>query len=93
MPPAYSNRHERTNQIVTSALSQGADVMAVSCPLCAFNLDHRQKETAQKYPDFRGLPVLYFTQLMGLAFGIPAEQLGLHRHFVAAEEFLSPASA
>jgi heterodisulfide reductase subunit B len=47
---------DRTNQILTSALKQGADMVAVSCPLCAFNLDQRQKETVSKFPEFKSMP-------------------------------------
>ena len=34
-----------------------------------FNLDQRQKETVRIYPEFRQMPVLYFTQLMAIALG------------------------
>ena len=73
---------DRTNQIVSSAVDRGADVIIVSCPLCAFNLDHRQKETVRKYPEFRHLPVLYFTQLLAIALGCPTESLRLDLHHV-----------
>ncbi|MCP2621168.1 CoB--CoM heterodisulfide reductase iron-sulfur subunit B family protein, partial [Candidatus Aminicenantes bacterium AC-334-E05] len=53
----------RTYSIISSAQVNGAEVIMVSCPLCAFNLDHRQKETKQKYLEFRPMPILYFTQL------------------------------
>ncbi len=79
---------DRTNQIVTSARNRGAEVMVVSCPLCAFNLDHRQKETVAKYPDFRGLPVLYFTQLMAIALGCSEESLRLDLHYVDPKPLL-----
>jgi heterodisulfide reductase subunit B2 len=73
---------ERTNQILTSAQTHGADVVAVSCPLCAFNLDQRQKETTQLYPDFKNIPVLYFTQLLALALGCPEESLGFKLNYI-----------
>jgi len=38
--------------------------------MCAFNLDHKQAEIKQKYLDFKEIPVLYFTQLLGLAMGL-----------------------
>ncbi|TET70069.1 MAG: heterodisulfide reductase, subunit B, partial [Candidatus Aminicenantes bacterium] len=66
---------DRTFQILTSAQSQGAEVVTVSCPLCAFNLDHRQEETVQKFPEFKNIPILYFTQLMAIALGCPEESL------------------
>jgi heterodisulfide reductase subunit B len=73
---------DRTYQIVGSAIGQGAEVLVVSCPLCAFNLDQRQKETVRKYPDFKHIPVLYFTQLMAIALGCPDESLRFDLHYV-----------
>ena len=79
---------DRTYQIVSNALDQGAEVMVVSCPLCAFNLDHRQKLTAEKHTDFRHIPVLYFTQLMALALGCKEESLKLDLHYVDPKPLL-----
>ena len=73
---------ERTHQILTSARIRGADVVAVSCPLCAFNLDNRQKETVDLYSDFKKMPILYFSQLLGIALGCPAEALRFDLHDV-----------
>jgi heterodisulfide reductase subunit B len=73
---------ERTHQILSSAQDQGADVVIVSCPLCAFNLDQRQKETAKKFPDFKHIPILYFSQLMSIALGCAEESLKLDLHYI-----------
>lgn len=73
---------ERTFRILTSAQRQGAEIVIVSCPLCAFNLDYRQKETLQSYSDFRKMPILYFTQIMAVALGCPEESLRLDLHYV-----------
>ena len=73
---------ERTYQILTSARVRGADVVAVSCPLCAFNLDNRQKETVDLYSDFKKMPILYFSQLLGIALGCPVEALRFDLHDV-----------
>jgi len=73
---------ERTYKILTSARGRGADVVAVSCPLCAFNLDNRQRETADLYPDFKKMPILYFSQLLGIALGCPEEALRFDLHDV-----------
>lgn len=73
---------DRTRQILDAARSQGAEAVAVSCPLCAFNLDQRQQVAHRLYHDFEGLPVVYFTQLMAIAFGCPEDvlKLDLHHH-------------
>jgi len=82
-----------TRDVLEEAKAAGANAIAVACPLCQGTLDMRQTEIEREYGASYGLPVFYFTQLMGLAFGIPAERLGIHKHFVAAEELLSATSA
>lgn len=79
---------ERTFQILSSAQSRGAEVVAVSCPLCAFNLDQRQKKTVQNYPEFKHIPVLYFTQLLALALGCPKKSLRLDLHHIDPKPIL-----
>ncbi|MBS3818627.1 CoB--CoM heterodisulfide reductase iron-sulfur subunit B family protein [bacterium] len=79
---------ERTFQILSSAQSRGAEVVAVSCPLCAFNLDQRQKKTEQNYPEFKHIPVLYFTQLLALALGCPKKSLRLDLHHIDPKPIL-----
>jgi heterodisulfide reductase subunit B len=54
----------RIDEIISAVRRRGADLIAVACPLCEFNLDKRQK-----FLNKGGLPVLYFTQLIALAFG------------------------
>ncbi len=73
---------DRTYSILTSAQSRGAEVVSVSCPLCAFNLDHRQKEAAKKYSGFKSIPILYFTQLLAIAMGCQEKDLRLDLHYV-----------
>ncbi len=73
---------DRTNLIVEEARKAGADLIITSCPLCHFNLDRRQKEAKERHPDFHPMPILYFTQLMALAFGFEEEKLGFEPHYV-----------
>jgi len=73
---------ERTNKILTSARKQGADVVAMSCPLCAFNLDSRQKQAAEIYSEFKKIPVLYFSQLLAISLGCPESALRLDLHYI-----------
>ncbi len=73
---------DRTYLIVEEARKAGADVLITSCPLCHFNLDRRQKEAKERHPDFQTMPILYFTQLMALAFGFGEEKLGFEPHYV-----------
>lgn len=59
--------------ILRHARIAGAEAMTTCCPLCAFNLDRSQREIGEKHPDHEPMPVLYITQLMALAFGLPPE--------------------
>lgn len=68
--------------ILSAAGRAGADLVVTSCPLCQFNLDRRQLDMQQKYAGFRPLPVLYFTQLLGIALGLDAEKYGLDKLYV-----------
>jgi heterodisulfide reductase subunit B len=52
--------------VLENARQRGADVLAVACPLCHSNLDTRQTKMGLAHP----IPVLYFTQLMAVAFGM-----------------------
>ena len=58
---------DRTNKIMSSASEEKVDMVVVSCPMCAYNLDFRQDDAKRLNPDFEHLPVLYFTQLMAMA--------------------------
>jgi heterodisulfide reductase subunit B len=51
-------------------IRNGADIIATCCPLCTFNLDYRQKEARRIHRDLKEIPVLYYTQLIALAFGL-----------------------
>ncbi|MBT1071325.1 CoB--CoM heterodisulfide reductase iron-sulfur subunit B family protein [Pelotalea chapellei] len=66
-----------TNAILESAKAAGADCVMVGCPLCHGNLDIRQKEIEGVYKTTYNMPVFYLTQLVGLAAGLSADQLGL----------------
>lgn len=83
----------RLNRILLrEAKRHGADTMITVCPLCQFNLECYQGEIGRKFGESVALPVIYLTQLMGMAFGLDDRELGLHRLFVpparvpAAEE-------
>jgi heterodisulfide reductase subunit B len=56
--------------------------IVVACPLCHVNLDARQKQIEEEFKETFQMPIIYFTQLMGLAFGLTTEALGLDKHFV-----------
>ncbi len=67
--------------LLVEAHKEHADVIATVCPLCQFNLDVFQKEATNHYEPVT-IPVLYFSQLMGLALGLGPKELGLQRCLV-----------
>lgn len=78
----------RTAQILKAAKERGAEVVVVSCPLCAFNLDYRQKDVRQSELDFQTIPILYFTQLLAIALGCPESSLRLDLHEIDPKPIL-----
>jgi heterodisulfide reductase subunit B len=70
-----------SHKILKNAKEVGADLIVTACPLCHINLDARQKQINDVYPDDSCIPVVYFTQLMGVAYGIEPKALGLQKHF------------
>ncbi len=63
----------RAYAILDMAQRQGAEAIVLSCPLCGFNLGQQQARLKQKYPEFKGMPVLFFTQVLAIALGLDPE--------------------
>ena len=78
-----------SHKILKNAIEVGADLIATACPLCHANLDLRQKQINEEFGGTFDIPIVYFTQLMGVAYGCDAETLGLHKHFTDAVGLLS----
>jgi len=68
--------------LLREAKRRKADLIATACPLCQFNLECNQDKISDQNKENVAIPVAYFTQLMGLAMGIPDRELGLQRSFV-----------
>lgn len=76
-------------KLLESASSNGAECIATVCPLCQTNLDVYQKRVNKKFKTNYNLPVLFFTQLMGVAFGIDSRVLGVEKGIVPAQRVLA----
>ena len=76
-------------ELLDSAINNGAEIMVTGCPLCQFNVDAFQTIINRKYKTDYHLPVVFFTQLMGLAFGYQEKDLGLKTSIVPGEEVLA----
>lgn len=70
------------------AKEQGADCMVTPCPLCHMSLDIYQDRAGQAVNTQLNLPILHLPQLLGLAMGIPAKELGLARHLIPVDSIL-----
>ncbi len=77
-----------TRKLLESASSNGAECLVTVCPLCQTNLDAYQSRVNQKFKTKYKMPVLFFTQLMGVAFGLGEKELGLKNSIVSAEKVL-----
>jgi len=75
--------------LLTEAKRAGANAVAVACPLCHANLDTRQTEAEDLRGEKLGIPIFYFTELIGLALGYGKKELGFDKHIVSAEPLLS----
>ena len=82
---------ELCGRIVTNAVRRGAEALVVACPLCHSNLDLRRPEIESALGEKHRIPVLFITQLLGLAMGLDPQSLGLQRHLVPVE--FQPAGA
>ncbi len=67
-----------SSKLINEARLAGADVIAVSCPLCHTNLDARQFQMGLE----QEMPVMFFTQLMALALGLTEREAALKKNLV-----------
>ncbi len=71
-----------SKKILDDAKEHGANVMVVACPMCHTNLDMRQRAMKRTYPGHEDFPVLYITELIGLALGMNERELGIDLHYI-----------
>jgi len=77
-----------SKNIIDDASRHFADVIVVACPMCHSNLDMRQKNIIDHFPGHKVVPILYLSQLLGLAFGIDGKSLGLGQHYINTDALL-----
>ncbi len=77
------------HKLFDCATSNGAQCLVTVCPLCQTNLDAYQKRVNRKFKTQYNLPILFFTQLMGIAFGLEEKDLGLKTSIVPVEKVLA----
>jgi heterodisulfide reductase subunit B len=75
--------------LLQNALDSGAEVIATTCPLCQVNLECYQTQVNEEFGTKYSVPVVYFTQLLGLALGSHPKKLGFGKELISATPFLS----
>lgn len=80
---------ELIRRLVADADERGAQLMATVCPMCQMNIDAYQNEMNHFFGTDYHMPVLFFTQLMGLAFGRKPEDLGIGVELVSSRKALA----
>ncbi len=84
--------YEILRRILKDAHDKKADIIAVACPVCQLNLDAYQHDVNRNFSTDFNIPVLFFTQLMGLAFGMTPGSLGVGKEITSAERVLAKKS-
>lgn len=74
---------EMIHKIIKMASEGGADALVTICPMCQLNLDVYQEQANQLFGTNYRIPIMYFTQVLGLAFGYSVDELGGGQEFVS----------
>jgi heterodisulfide reductase subunit B len=77
------------NRLLKNAADYEADILVTLCPMCQLNLDAYQGDVNRYFKTKYHIPVLYFTQVMGLAMGMSAQAMGIGKEFVDARPALA----
>ena len=72
-------------KLLLDAANREADVIATTCPMCNINLELYQKQVNREFGTEFSIPIMYFTQLLGLALGIASGRLGIGKELVSME--------
>ena len=93
--PIFMPREDAADDIAFAILAEakeaGAEVIVTVCPLCHLMLDAKQRALEQKRGLKIGIPVLYVTQLVGIALGLGPEELGLDMNSVSPMDMVERA--
>jgi heterodisulfide reductase subunit B len=80
--------YELIRQLLQNAAEYEADAIVTICPMCQLNLDAYQSQVNGHFGTSFDLPVLYFTQMIGLALGMQPKELGIGKEMVSASKAL-----
>ncbi|MGI5911428.1 MAG: CoB--CoM heterodisulfide reductase iron-sulfur subunit B family protein [Syntrophomonadaceae bacterium] len=80
-------------EIIKNAKNAGAECLVTACPLCMMNLDMRQAGALKAAGEKIGMPVYYVTELVALAAGVSPAEIGISKHFVEADSYITSLAA
>jgi heterodisulfide reductase subunit B len=73
---------DMVEKLLQDAVDNHAEIIATTCPMCNVNLEVYQNQVNREFGTNYAIPIVYFTQLMGSAFGSPPKQLGLKKEII-----------
>jgi heterodisulfide reductase subunit B len=79
---------ELIRRLLQSAVEYAADMILCMCPMCQLNLDAYHGRVGSFFGVKFHMPIIFFTQLMGVAFGLDLDKLGFGKELVAAKPVL-----
>ncbi len=65
------------HKLLQDAVKNNANVIAATCPMCNVNVEVYQSQVNREFGTDFSIPVMYFTQLMGMALGIDPGRIGV----------------
>jgi heterodisulfide reductase subunit B len=77
--------NQLTYKVLAMAVDSRANCIVVACPLCQQNLDLRQGQVNSTMGSSFNLPVIYFSQILGLVYGYSPKELGLDKLVVSPD--------
>lgn len=75
-----------SDEILESAKENNADCIVTTCPLCQMNLEAYQDKINKNFNKSHNMPILFFTQVLGVALGIPDIKLGMDQNFIECKQ-------
>lgn len=75
-----------SKEILECAIENGADCIATTCPLCQMNLEAYQNKINKVFNASFKIPILFFTQILGVALGLSEKELGIDKNFYGCEK-------
>jgi heterodisulfide reductase subunit B2 len=78
-----------SGKLIDMAKTVGADAMVTMCPMCQANLDTRQADMARATGKVYQMPIIFLTELMGVALQTPNAKHWLSKHLVSPESMLA----